>query len=132
MSVKMELDQRRKDLVAMKLKHLQKKNKMRSNSKNIISGDKHLFFQEITTILCIEFNPKKQLSSGSTVQTQGLKDIFDCLNKDKNIVIQKKTKFSYLEEILNILNENFDKRTDTSGGSTITTWALFKIIRGVR
>ena len=132
MSVKMELDQRRKDLVAMKFKHLQKKNKMRSNSKNIISGDKHLFFQEITSILGIEFNPKKQLSSGSTVQTQGLKDIFDYLNKDKNIVIQEKTKFSYLKEILIFLNENFDKRTDTSGGSTITTWALFKIIRGVR
>ena len=126
------IEDMRRNLVNKKLQSLKRKEEMIHNSKKKTTGDKHLFFKEITSILGIEFNHHEHLSSGSTVQKQGLKDIFDNLNKDQKIEINKKTKHSYLEGIFELLDEDFIQETDTSGGSTITSWALFKIIRALQ
>ena len=71
------------------------------------------------------------ISGGSTIQKDGLKHIYDELTKDLEESPIKESKFGYLQSILELLGETYDKDLDISSGSTITCWSLFKILRSL-
>ena len=132
--INLALDEIHMKILSIKLeKLLMKEDILKSRDK--LTGDKHLFFQEITSLLGINFDSRKKggnhISGGSTIQKGGLKHIYDELTKDLEESPIKKSKFGYLQSILELLGETYEKDLDISSGSTITGWSLFKILRSL-
>lgn len=132
--IDLPLDEIQRKILSNKLESLvMKEDKLKSRNK--VTGDKHLFFQEITLILGINFDSRTKggnhISGGSTIQRGGLKHIYDELTKNLEESPSNKSKFGYLQSILKLLGETYEKNLDTSSGSTITCWSLFKILRSL-
>ena len=132
--INLALDEIHRKIFSIKLEKLLMKEDILKSRDNI-TGDKHLFFQEITSLLGINFDSRKKggnhISGGSTIQKDGLKHIYDELTKDLEESPIKESKFGYLQSILELLGETYDKDLDISSGSTITCWSLFKILRSL-
>tara|TARA_B100000902_G_scaffold61352_1_gene68395 strand:+ start:1780 stop:2952 length:1173 start_codon:yes stop_codon:yes gene_type:complete len=72
---------------------------------------------------------RRHWSEGSTVQKQALKEIYFELTGRR---IKKETKESLTKGILEEVDEEYNEKTDfVKNGSTVTTIALIKILRGL-